>query len=132
MGRITQEQDWRGQRTGYQWDADSLLVAKTVPDGTRLEYRHDRQGRVTAEYHHDTLLTRYEYDRRGLLTACDNPHRRLGWKYDVAGRLTEELQDDFLIRHDYTEHGQYAGRTSSSGHRVALGYNDAGQLHQVQ
>ncbi|EBX8630643.1 RHS repeat protein, partial [Salmonella enterica subsp. enterica serovar Kintambo] len=85
LGRITQEQDWRGQRTGYQWDADSLLVAKTAPDGTRLEYRHDRQGRVTAEYHHDTLLTRYEYDRRGLLTACDNPHRRLGWKYDAAG-----------------------------------------------
>jgi len=132
LGRITQEQDWRGQHTGYQWDADSLLVAKTAPDGTMLQYRHDRQGRVTAEYHHDTLLTRYEYDSRGLLTACDNPHRRLGWKYDAAGRLAEESQDDFLIRHGYTEHGQYAGRVSSSGHRVMLGYNDAGQLHLVQ
>ncbi|EDT2963755.1 type IV secretion protein Rhs [Salmonella enterica subsp. enterica] len=132
LGRITQEQDWRGQITGYRWDADSLLVARTAPDGTRLAYRHDRQGRVTAEYHGDALLTRYEYDRRGLLTACDNPHRRLAWKYDAAGRLVAESQDDFLIRHSYTGHGQYAGRTGSSGHRVALGYNDAGQLHTVQ
>ncbi|HED5889313.1 TPA: AHH domain-containing protein [Salmonella enterica] len=132
LGRITQEQDWRGQITGYRWDADSLLVARTAPDGTRLAYRQDRQGRVTAEYHGDALLTRYEYDRRGLLTACDNPHRRLAWKYDAAGRLVAESQDDFLIRHSYTGHGQYAGRTGSSGHRVALGYNDAGQLHTVQ
>lgn len=132
LGRITQEQDWRGQKTGYRWDADSLLVARTAPDGTTPEYRHDRQGRITAEYHGDALLTRYEYDRRGLLTACDNPHRRLAWKYDVAGRVAEESQDDFLIRHNYTEYGQYAGRASSSGHRVSLGYNDAGQLHTVQ
>ncbi|ENA0609664.1 RHS domain-containing protein [Enterobacter bugandensis] len=132
LGRITQEQDWLGEPTEYRWDEDSLLVARTAPDGTTLEYRHDSQGRVTAEYHNDVLLTRYEYDRRGLLTACDNPHRRLSWQYDTAGRLKAALQDDFLIRHRYTEHGQYAGRVSSSGNCLALEYNDAGQLHRVQ
>ncbi|SUG39522.1 Rhs-family protein [Salmonella enterica subsp. arizonae] len=132
LGRIVEERDWRGQSTRYQWSADSLLSARTAPDGSRLDYRHDKQGRITGQYHNDALLARYEYNRRGQLTACDNPYRKLSWRYDSGGRLTEEVQDGFRIRHGYTEAGQYAGRESDSGNRVQLGYNEAGQLSRIQ
>ncbi|MDT7486809.1 RHS repeat-associated core domain-containing protein [Citrobacter koseri] len=132
LGRIVEERDWRGQSTRYQWSADGLLSARTAPDGSTLNYRHDKQGRITGQYGNDTLLARYEYNRRGQLTACDNPYRKLRWRYDSGGRLTEEVQDGFSIRHGYTASGQYAGRESDCGNRVEFGYNDAGQLSRIQ
>ncbi|ECQ6566609.1 hypothetical protein FZU01_22580 [Salmonella enterica subsp. enterica] len=39
LGRITQEQDWRGQRTGYQWDADSCLAMDIILLKLRIRIR---------------------------------------------------------------------------------------------
>ncbi|NDJ57433.1 type IV secretion protein Rhs [Enterobacteriaceae bacterium 4M9] len=132
LGRITEERNWRKQSTRYGWNADGWLTSRTTPDGRSLTYQHDRVGRMTALCDDGRLLARYGYDEQGRLTACDNPYRRLAWEYDAAGRLVQEHQDAFTVQHFYSAQGQYAGRESSSGNRVALAYNDAGLISQIQ
>ncbi|EOL8978583.1 RHS repeat-associated core domain-containing protein [Cronobacter turicensis] len=132
LGRVVTETDYWGQATRYQWDRGDQLVSRLDPLGREVRYGYDRAGRVRERRSGDTLTARYHYDDGGRLTLCENPWRRLAWRYDRAGRVLCEDQDGFQLRYGYTARGLPDYRESDAGHRVGYAWNENDRLIRVQ
>ncbi|ELY5852491.1 AHH domain-containing protein [Cronobacter malonaticus] len=132
LGRVETENDYWGQATRYLWDKGDRLISRLDPLGREVRYGYDAAGRVREQRTGDTLTARYHYDDAGRLTLCENPWRRLAWRYDRAGRVLCEDQDGFRLRYGYTARGLPAYRESDAGHRVGYDWNENDQLIGVQ
>lgn len=113
--------------TRYGYDAEGRLIRKTLPDGTRLIYAYDDQGRLTgiersnwiksapvigiAYDEHGLVLThtgpdgipaRTTYDAQGRLETLDIPGiARKRYEYDARGQLTAITTPDGEALHQY-------------------------------
>ncbi|EOE6860972.1 RHS repeat-associated core domain-containing protein [Cronobacter dublinensis] len=132
LGRVATETDYWGQATRYDWDKGDRLIRRLDPLGREVRYGYDAAGRLRERRSGDTLTARYHYDDGGRLTLCENPWRRLAWRYDRAGRVLCEDQDGFQLRYDYNARGLPVLRESDAGHRVAYTWDDDDRLIRVQ
>ncbi|WP_277183680.1 RHS repeat-associated core domain-containing protein, partial [Caballeronia sp. BR00000012568055] len=134
LGRITEEVDYWGQSTRYQYDAIGRLQTRTDALGQIIAYETDRLGRITRKSLPDPdrpgeqMQERFRYDPSGMLIEMHNPHRHVARRFDEAGRLVEEKQDSFTVNYVYDEIGQCIERTTSTGNRIAQGFDLLGQL----
>jgi RHS repeat-associated protein len=137
LGRVVEEIDYWGQSHKYSYDAGSRLSSSRDPLGRIINYESDRQGRIVKKTLPDPDCVgrqwheSFSYDKRGLLVELRNAHRHVLRKFDADGRLAEEVQDGFLIKHCYDQTGNRLLRTTSAGNNVACTFNLADDANSI-
>ncbi|PID44178.1 MAG: hypothetical protein CSB47_11605 [Proteobacteria bacterium] len=148
-GRVVKETDFAGRTTQLAHDAAGQLVACQHSDGQLTRYRYDMVGRLVWQGHYpktcnaaqqrqfdpaqysDVLLSEshFSYDTRGLLQTVRNLHSEINFKRDAAGRVVEEIQNGYTLRHT---HDPVSGRRQllelPSGAETRFSYGPLGQL----
>ena len=89
LGSVTQEHQG-GETVRHDYDALGNRVATVTPDGRRIDYRHDAQGRVQAVHLDGETLSRHQFDELGQETARQQGHLVSRYAYDPAGRLLNQ------------------------------------------
>ena len=110
-GLIRQETGFDGQRTAYAYDLNGQLLEKTEfgDDGSKLVtgYERDSAGRLLAKTLPDGVKVEYRYDSLGRLVSVDDGHDHpLEFEYDNQDRLISEHQGWGTLRYSYDACGQ--------------------------
>lgn len=81
--------DFSGNRTTYEYDANSNITRMTYPDGKAIRYTYDALNRLTAVTDWRNRTIRYTYNRDSKLLRTDYPNgMHTAYTYDAGGRLT--------------------------------------------
>jgi len=142
--RLTADTDARGNTRQYEYDGNDRIVGIQGPDGSRIRYRYDaegklqsidRNGNITRFVHNvkgrvtertgplsDT--TQFGYDRNNRLIArADALNRQTRMGYDPASRLvklTNRLGNS--VGFSYDNEGNLIGITDENGNTTRFGY----------
>ncbi len=133
LGRVVEEVDYWGQATRYVFDAAGHLQRSIDPLGRAIDYTTDKLGRIRRKrFAHPFESGRqfeetFEFDANGNLTGCANEHVTVKRTLDVQGRLLEERQGDFVIKHAFDLLGRRIRRETSAGNTIAYEYDLLGQ-----
>ena len=86
FGQVTEEHQG-GEVVRHAYDALGNRTASIAPDGRRIDYRHDAQGRVDAVLLDGQALTRHQFDELGQESARQQGNLASRYDYDPLGRL---------------------------------------------
>ncbi|WP_147525354.1 DUF6531 domain-containing protein, partial [Acetivibrio ethanolgignens] len=111
-------------RADYHPEKNRVTIASSVHDKT-VEHWYNEWGEILGTSYQDGTRELYEYGGNGHRTSwTDRLGRKTTWKYDGAGRLTEEVQPDGLRTvHRYDAAGNEILRTDSAGRETAYEYD---------
>lgn len=123
LGRVIEEIDYWGQPCRYEYTACGHIKSAIDPLGRTISYNTDLLGRILKKTLPDGFVEEFSYDGNGNLLKTRNPHIAISRQYDAEGRLTEEVQGDFVIRNGYDERGNRIARETSLGNRVEYEYD---------
>ncbi|CAI8724065.1 RHS repeat-associated core domain-containing protein [Pseudomonas sp. IT-P294] len=92
--------------TGYERDSAGRLLVKNLPDGVKVQYRHDSLGRlVSVDDGHDHPLE-FEYDRQDRLITEHQGWGTLRYAYDACGQLNHlRLPDGSKLDYHHAKGG---------------------------
>jgi RHS repeat-associated protein len=92
--------------TGYERDSAGRLLVKNLPDGVKVQYRHDSLGRlVSVDDGHDHPLE-FEYDRQDRLITEHQGWGTLRYGYDACGQLNHlRLPDGSKLDYHHAKGG---------------------------
>lgn len=147
----------KGERYQLAYDLNERLIKEIGFDGNITESVYNTQGHVIQkiERHNDThtepTVTHYERDSRGQITTqttadgsthfayhesgqlseARNAHRHLKWSYNLLDQMTEEWQDDHVIRHHYDKAGNLDFTQLPTGDILQRRYNGSQQLTEL-
>jgi len=142
-GDVTEEIDPLGQRTRHQRDIVGRLQQTTQADGTLVQYRWGANQQVQAitlgalasptagpsDASVQTTTITYEHDLCGRVTAQTQAGASLHLRYDVAGRLTELINENHAVtRFAYDSQDRLVRETGFDGRSQSYRYDAAGQL----
>ena len=149
-GDVVEETDPLGQRTRHQRDARGRVQQTTQADGTLVQYRWGDNDQVqaitlgalasatarsstasvqTAATTTPTTTITYGHDLWGRVTAQTQAGASLHLRYDVAGRLTELINENHAItRFAYDSQDRLVRETGFDGRSQSYRYDAAGQL----
>uniref|UniRef100_UPI00103698F5 RHS repeat-associated core domain-containing protein n=1 Tax=Pseudomonas sp. Sample_10 TaxID=2448269 RepID=UPI00103698F5 len=110
-GLIRQETGFDGRRTAYAYDLNGQLLEKTEfgDDGSQLitAYQRDSAGRLLVKTLPDGTKVEYRYDGLGRLVSVDDGQDHpLEFEYDAHDRLITEHQGWGTLRYGYDAGGQ--------------------------
>ncbi|WP_433736510.1 RHS repeat-associated core domain-containing protein [Pseudomonas putida] len=110
-GLIRQETGFDGRRTAYAYDLNGQLREKTEfgDDGSSLVtgYARDSAGRLLVKTLPDGSKVEYRYDRLGRLVSVDDGQDHpLAFEYDALDRLITEHQGWGTLRYGYDASSQ--------------------------
>ena len=126
--------DPRGVRaTRNEYDESGSLIATIDPDGQRIEFDHDLDGRtevIRDRLGYPTVIT---YDDRGnVLQETDAEGQTKQYSYDERDNLlVEEDQRGYSWVHSYTAKDLMASKSNPLGYTVSAGYNEKGQVETL-
>ncbi len=146
LGRIVSETDYWGQERRYGYSAAGHLLESVDPLGRAASYKADPLGQILEKYFPDPAqpgklqAETFSYDENGNLTACENFHIKVEWKYDPDGRMIEEHQGDkFVISNTYDLGGNRIARATqikaggkTDSHTVKYSYDSLGRSTAVE
>lgn len=135
VGRLRLETDWAGRQTAYIRDPLGRVIAKRLPDGSEHRITWDSFDRVVAIETADSRIG-YEYDVSGRLAraatwaaGAEAPETEVTFTYDDRGRLAAETQNGITITYTRDEAGRCVGRATPGG-TTSLTFDPAGLLAQ--
>ncbi|WP_235507305.1 DUF6531 domain-containing protein, partial [Acidovorax sp. Leaf78] len=143
FGELIEETDALGQRIRHQRDAMGRLQQTTQADGTLVQYRWGSNEQVQAitlgalaspgpsspSTSVQTTTITYEHDLWGRVTAQTQAGASLHLRYDVAGRLTELINENHAVtRFAYDSQDRLVKETGFDGRSQSYRYDAAGQL----
>jgi len=105
--------------------ADGKIDRITLPNGGRLRYTYDSQGRLTSFIDAEGNQTEYAYDSRHRMTSWDDPNgdRQIVNRYDSEDRVTRQI--DANGGYSYLEYGDNQTITTDAlGNRTVYLYDD--------
>ncbi|WP_405484278.1 putative T7SS-secreted protein [Nocardia sp. NBC_00511] len=120
-GRTIGETDYAGATTRYAHDVVGRVASVTAADGTTRSHVHDILGRVTEVAVDSGEWRRYRHDRLGrVLTAVSGLGEKsihtLQYDFAVGGQvLSQRLDDQPVLVHEYDPYGRRVRRTTPSG-----------------
>lgn len=138
LGRIVEEVDYWGQSRFYSYDAAGRLTSAVDPLGQRISFDTDKLGRITRKTLPDVhkfgrrVEEYFVYNKEGQVVELRNPARTARRRYDLAGRLILESQDEFDVAYAYDCVGNRLLRETSAGNRVALSFDLCNQADQIK
>lgn len=118
--------------TAYQRDAVGRLRVKTLPDGTKVEYRYDTLGRLVGVDDGGGWPLAFAYDRQDRLITEHQGWGTLHYGYSTAGDLTHlRLPDNSSIDFHHAPGGTLTG-IDLNGARLTRHVFEAGRERQRQ
>ena len=123
-GQLVEEVGFDGRHQAYEYNDAGHLARHIDEEGRGGRYRRDPSGRVLERQFGDGTANRFEYDPAGFLVAAENASRKLAFRYDRSGALTEAWQDDLMLRHEYDARGRRVLTELPDGRRVAYGWGE--------
>jgi len=138
--RLIEEHGFDGRRQRYGYDAAGQLVthaehlggADDGPTAWRTaQLERDALGLLVKRTNADGAAAVYGHDPAGRLISAGNAHSQLGWAYDAAGRLTQELQNGLQILHTLDALGRRILTQVPAGHRIGYRFDPKGRLQVV-
>jgi RHS repeat-associated protein len=132
LGRVVEEVDYWGQGRQYRYDAGGYLDSSTDPLGRTIEYTTDPLGRILKKALPNGFAETFAYDGNGNLIETANPHGKISRQFDAEGRLTQEVQGDFIIENAYDANGNRVSRKTSLGNMIAYSYDALDQVEAVR
>ncbi|KQO19791.1 DUF6531 domain-containing protein [Acidovorax sp. Leaf78] len=142
-GELIEETDALGQRIRHQRDAMGRLQQTAQADGTLVQYRWGDNEQVQAitlgalanptagpsGAPVQTTTITYGHDLWGRVTAQTQAGASLHLRYDVAGRLTELVNENHAVtRFAYDSQDRLVRETGFDGRSQSYSYDAAGQL----
>ncbi|MGE6339270.1 RHS repeat-associated core domain-containing protein [Acidovorax sp. NPDC077664] len=142
-GELIEETDPLSQRTRHQRDAMGRLQQTTQADGTLVQYRWGDNEQVQAitlgalastgpssrSASVQTTTITYDHDLWGRVTEQTQAGASLHLRYDVAGRLTELINENHAVtRFAYDSQDRLVKETGFDGRSQSYRYDAAGQL----
>ncbi len=139
--RLVGETGFDGRQQRYRYDDKGQLVEWQDQDRL-VELTRDPMNRVTQALYRlvdndGTPLEQtaehvsFVYDPLGRLLEADNGNRRLAYRYNKAGDLLEEWQDNTCIQHAYSESGLRHSTRLPDGRTLAFEHNEQHQLREL-
>ncbi|VVN47526.1 hypothetical protein PS662_06018 [Pseudomonas fluorescens] len=135
-GLIRQESGFDGQRTAYTYDLNGHLLEKTEfgSDSSQLvtAYERDTAGRLIAKTLPDGSKVEYSYDSLGRLISVDDGHDHpLEFQYDSQDRLITEHQGWGTLRYGYDACGQLNRMRLPDGSKLDYHHEKGGALSAI-
>ncbi|CAN5301640.1 hypothetical protein BH09ACT6_BH09ACT6_26000 [soil metagenome] len=149
VGNLTGLTDPNGHTSTYTYDANSRLTAETNPVGNTHGYTYDNLGELTAQTdangrttgnsydslghlqkttYADGSSTTFAYDKAGQPIAMTDSLGVTGWKYDPAGRVTEQIDPaGRRVGYTYDTTGALTDLTLPTGDTIGYTYDKAGR-----
>ncbi|KQO13720.1 hypothetical protein ASF11_15755 [Acidovorax sp. Leaf76] len=142
-GELIEETDPLSQRTRHQRDAMGRLQQTAQADGTLVQYRWGSNEQVQAitlgalastgpssrSASVQTTTITYDHDLWGRVTAQTQAGASLHLRYDVAGRLTELINENHAVtRFAYDSQDRLVREIGFDGRSQSYRYDAAGQL----
>lgn len=117
LGRLIDVEDWRGS-TSIERDAVGRMVSVKDCSGSVVRYERGVAGELTGLVYPDGGRVGYEYDGQGRLTRLSARHGSVSYEYDHLSRLVRSCTSDGLETH-YARDA--VGRMTSMAHLDAIG-----------
>ncbi len=137
LGRITEEVDYWGQTTKFQYDLSGIITKKTDADGREIRFSVDKLGRILCKSYgnideDDSFVEEFTYDRIGNIISCKNKHIIIERQFDLEGKITQEKQGDFVIKNSYDKLGRRILLETSTGSTIHYNHDTSGQKESIQ
>lgn len=118
-----------------KFDGQDRLTELTDPAGkkTLFSYSEDLSGatRVTTT-NADGSIVAFEYDDRGLITAIEDAHGNINYRYDAIGRLLQvQRAGEPAIRYRYDSEGRIASQSIGDFYNIDYQYDFMGRLSSL-
>ncbi|MDP4537656.1 RHS repeat-associated core domain-containing protein [Alkalimonas collagenimarina] len=126
-------QGFDGREQLYQYDADGKVSSQRDSNERFTKVKRDNRGRITeqtAQVQQRIDTNHFHYDKVGRMLRANNAQRKLRFRYDKAGQLTENWQGDWRLQHQY-RHGRRSQTILPDGTRLDYHYHANGQLNQL-
>ncbi|WP_380184618.1 RHS repeat-associated core domain-containing protein [Kalamiella sp. sgz302252] len=129
--RLTGLINENGERYGFSWGADSLLLEERGLDGVATRYGYDAVGRVAerifAAGTADAISHFYRYDARGLVTGRRSPDGETRFAWSAVGQMLKAAfhpaldeshvtaQAEQLLEFSWDKQGRLVSETGEQG-----------------
>jgi len=130
-GRLVQETGFDGRIQKYNYDAAGHVVRHLDGANRVTSFKRDALGRLLQKRTSTGEITQFEYDALGQLVKAHNSHNALHFRYNCHGRVIDEAQNNYRIRHQYNISGQKTHVTLADNKTIRYDYDDNGLLTQV-
>ncbi|WP_234391402.1 HYD1 signature containing ADP-ribosyltransferase family protein [Nocardia suismassiliense] len=136
-GRLVEETDYNHATTRYTHDDAGRVTTITAATGETRHQSYDPLGRLTEISSDSGDWVRYTHDPAGrILTAItgtgEKPTHTLEFTYTPTGKLaTQKLDNQPVMRHEYTDHGHRTRRTSPTGATTTWTHDLTGRVRNL-
>lgn len=119
-----------GGRVEYERDAEGRLLKQTDPNVHSTQYRYGPAGQLIEQRNANGHTLGYQWDKSGRLTSLVNENRaRYSFVYDAAGRLTQETDFDGEATRYFYQRGRVQA-VSTIGLLTTFEYDANGRMTQ--
>jgi len=130
--QLEEQTGFDGRSLKWVYDPRTGELIKTI-NGLWQEttYKRDALGRVIEKKLPDGIAERFEYDPNGNLIAAINPDCTVTLERDAFGRIIQETQDDFVIKHQYDQVGNLIHTETNLGTWIDSDYDGNGAITRL-
>jgi RHS repeat-associated protein len=130
--RLTAETDARGNTRRYEYDGNDHIVGIMNPDGSRVRYGYDAEGRLET-IDRNGNITRYVRNARGRIRERTEPQgNKLQFEYDRNNRLIARADAlNHRSRFVYDPASRLKKIINRLGNTVDLAYDNEGNLLRI-
>ena len=128
---INEETTFDGITKTYEYGQTGQLTKVNRPENRWTTYEYDQMGNVIFIKNHDNTFDKFTYNKKGEMLSATNQHTTLKFELDQTGRIIKEWQGEHVITSTYNQHGIKTQVESSLGAKIAMNYNDLGELTQL-
>jgi RHS repeat-associated protein len=127
-GRITKENSFDGAESSICYDAAGNSIGVTNGAGEELRIERDLLGRQTHLKASTGEEHFFKYDMLGKLIEARTGEHVVELIRDPLGRITSERQDEYVVKVDYDDAGNWGRISSSLGEEIVHIYDNNNEL----
>jgi len=121
-----------GRKITFKYDRQGRVVQRIGKDGRSTYYTYNADNNITGRWEEEGQMERYEYNIDGSLAASISGTTIHTYTYTLAGRLKSKTTNGRkVLEYDYNKNGLVSKVTDISGTPVEYTYDVLGRLTAV-
>ncbi|WP_052521460.1 RHS repeat-associated core domain-containing protein [Agreia bicolorata] len=126
--RVVGETNAAGNTWSYNYDSLGQLTSQLDAKGNTKSNTYNPLGQLINTAYNDGTSVAYAYDKAGQPIAMTDSLGVTGWKYDPAGRMTEQIDPQGKkVAYAYDTTGALTDLTLPGGDTIGYSYDKAGR-----